>query len=117
MGLSLASELKARFGDATVTLIEKEPQCGLHASGRNSGVLHAGFYYSADSLKARLTREGNRRMAAWCDEQRLPIRRTGKLVVAKDESELAGLDELLRRGRGNGVELEMVTAAEARRIE
>src|SRR5688572_15597093 len=117
IGLTLALELRRRHPRARIAVLEKETAVGAHASGRNSGALHAGFYYGADSLKARLTREGNRRMAAWCDEQRLPIRRTGKLVVAKDESELAGLDELLRRGRGNGVELEMVTAAEARRIE
>ncbi len=117
IGLTLALELRRRHPRALIVVLEKEDAVGRHASGRNSGVLHAGFYYSADSLKARLTREGNRRMAAWCDEHRLPFRRTGKLVVAKNEGELGGLEELLRRGRVNGVELELITAAEARRIE
>ena len=53
IGLAIARELKTRFQDAKITIIEKEKSVGLHASGRNSGVLHAGFYYSADSLKAR----------------------------------------------------------------
>ena len=56
VGISIARELKRRHLEARVLLLEKEADCGLHASGRNSGVIHAGFYYSADSLKARLTR-------------------------------------------------------------
>ncbi|MCU0378913.1 MAG: FAD-dependent oxidoreductase, partial [Bacteroidales bacterium] len=56
IGLSIARELIRRFPDATVTVLEKEPDVACHASGRNSGVLHAGFYYTADSLKARFTR-------------------------------------------------------------
>jgi (S)-2-hydroxyglutarate dehydrogenase len=89
----------------------------MHASGRNSGILHAGFYYSADSLKARFSREGNAALTAYCVEKGLQINRCGKLVVAQDESELAGLDELLRRGRVNNVRLEEITEAEAQKIE
>ncbi|HWQ93460.1 MAG TPA: L-2-hydroxyglutarate oxidase [Clostridia bacterium] len=117
VGLSIARELKRRQGDCSVTLLEKEPECGLHASGRNSGVIHAGFYYSADSLKAKFTRDGNRILSAYCAEKKIPTNKCGKLVVAKDETELPRLDELLRRGEANGVTLESITAAEARRIE
>ncbi len=117
MGLSIARELKARHPDSKVTLLEKEPEVGLHASGRNSGVIHAGFYYSADSLKAKLTRQGNQLMTAYCAQKNLPVLKCGKLVVAKDASELPQLDELLRRGRANGVPLESVSEAEARKIE
>ena len=117
VGLSIARELKTRFPDTRVVLLEKEPDCGLHASGRNSGVLHAGFYYSADSLKARFTREGNRILREYCQRRNIPVNRCGKLVVARDASELPQLDELLRRGKANGVELKSVTAAEAKAIE
>ncbi|MBA2480005.1 MAG: L-2-hydroxyglutarate oxidase [Planctomycetes bacterium] len=117
IGLTVAIELKRRRPSASVELLEKEPEVGLHASGRNSGVIHAGFYYSADSMKARFCREGNRRLRAYCSERKLPLNTCGKLVVAKDGSELAGLDELLRRGRANGVELEMLSVADAQRIE
>lgn len=117
VGLTLALELKRRYADADVTLLEKEPACGLHASGRNSGVLHAGFYYTADTLKARFTREGNRQLTTYCAERGLPLVRCGKLVVAKDAGDLPGLDELRRRGETNGVPLEALTADEARRIE
>jgi L-2-hydroxyglutarate oxidase len=117
VGLTIALEARRRFDGADVVLIEKEPACGLHASGRNSGVLHAGFYYSADSLKARLTRDGNRAMSVYCRERKLPINGCGKLVVARNAAELAGLDELMRRGRVNGVALEQLSADEARKIE
>jgi len=117
LGLTLALELKRRQEDSSVTLLEKEPACGLHASGRNSGVLHAGFYYSADTLKAQLTREGNRQLTAYCAERGLRLDRCGKLVVAKDAADLAGLEELQRRGRANGVELEVLSLDDARRLE
>ena len=117
IGLSVARELKHRFREAKVTLIEKEADCGLHASGRNSGVIHAGFYYSADSLKAKLTRAGNLAMTAYCEARQIPINRCGKLVVAQNEADLPQLDELLRRGAANAVPLESVTADEARAIE
>jgi len=117
IGLRLALEARTRHPDASVTLLEKEERCGLHASGRNSGVLHAGFYYSTDSLKARFTVAGNRALKEYCRERGLRLNECGKLVVARDDSELAGLDELLRRGRANGVELEMMSEADARRIE
>jgi (S)-2-hydroxyglutarate dehydrogenase len=117
IGVSVARELKHRFRDVRVTLLEKEVKCGLHASGRNSGVIHAGFYYSADSLKAKLTRAGNQAMIAYCEEKKVPLNRCGKLVVAKDQDDLPQLDELLRRGQANGVPLENLTEEEARKIE
>lgn len=117
IGLSVARELKRRFPNTQVTLLEKEAACGRHASGRNSGVIHAGFYYSADSLKAKLTRAGNQAMTAYCEAKKIPLNRCGKLVVAKDQDDLPQLDELLRRGRANSVPLENLTEEEARKIE
>src|SRR5438034_3414395 len=117
VGISIARELKQRGSNATVVVIEKEPACGLHASGRNSGVIHAGFYYSADSLKAKLTRAGNQAMIGYCEAKKIPLNRCGKLVVAKDQDDLPQLDELLRRGKANGVPLESLTEEEARQIE
>ncbi len=117
IGITIARELRLRHPLQSVLVLEKEPALGAHASGRNSGVLHAGFYYSADSLKARFCREGNQQLRAWCTSEGLPLRSCGKLVVAQDEQELAGLDLLLARGQANGVPLEMLSEAEARRIE
>lgn len=117
VGLSVARELRRRYAGARIAVLEKEPRVGVHASGRNSGVLHAGFYYSPDSLKARFTRAGNERLTEYCLERKLPIRRCGKLVVPRSEAELPQLDELARRGMANGVTLRMISAAEAREIE
>ena len=117
IGLRSAIEAKRRFPDARVVVIEKEEGCGRHASGRNSGVLHAGFYYDEDSFKARFTRDGNERLGRYCDERGVRINRCGKLVVAQNADELSRLDDLLNRGRRNGVELNEVSAAEVREIE
>ncbi len=117
VGLTVALAVRRRFPAASVMVLEKEERCGMHASGRNSGVLHAGFYYSSDSLKASFSRDGAAAWIRWCTERGLPLRRCGKLVVARSEEEHAGLDELLRRGQLNGVRLENVSELEARSIE
>jgi len=117
IGVCIARELKRRLPDCRVIVLEKERAAGLHASGRNSGVLHAGFYYSPDGLKARFTRLGNQAMREFCIEHQLPLRDCGKLVTATCEQELKGLDELMHRGGLNGVELRLVDEQEAREIE
>ena len=117
IGINIARELKRLFSDSTIVIIEKEQGCGLHASGRNSGVLHAGFYYSPDSLKAKFTRIGNKNLSEYCDSKRIPINKCGKLVVARDQSDQPYLEELLRRGKNNSVPLQMVTEKEAKQIE
>ena len=88
IGLNVARELQKSYPDAAVTLIEKETHLGQHASGRNSGVIHAGFYYSADSLKARFTRDGNQALTAYCEAKGVKINKCGKLVVARDAADL-----------------------------
>ena len=117
IGISIARELKSRYPDSSVCILEKENKCGLHASGRNSGVLHAGFYYTADSFKARFTREGNQRLTEYCDAKNIKLNKCGKLVVAQNESELPWLDELMNRASKNSVPLESVTEEEGRSIE
>lgn len=117
IGLNIARELKRKFKDQQVMLIEKEPQLALHASGRNSGVLHAGFYYSADSLKAKFTRQGNLALTEYCAAKGIPVNKCGKLVVAKNAEEYPVLDELMKRAAVNGVPLEKITTEEAKKIE
>ncbi|WP_373031368.1 L-2-hydroxyglutarate oxidase [Sulfurovum sp.] len=117
IGLSIALELKNRFPDCSVTVLDKEKKCGVHGSGRNSGVLHAGFYYTADSLKARFCRDGNKALTEYCLDNDLAINQCGKLVVAKNELELHGLNELYQRGVENDVDLRIVDQKQAREIE
>jgi (S)-2-hydroxyglutarate dehydrogenase len=117
VGLTIAREIKRRFRDCTVTLIEKETKIGEHASGRNSGVLHAGFYYTKDSLKAKFTKDGNAALTQYCLEKKVPLNRCGKLVVARNADALKGLHELLQRGKDNGIALELISATDAKEIE
>ncbi|MDQ3515665.1 MAG: L-2-hydroxyglutarate oxidase [Gemmatimonadota bacterium] len=117
VGITCAAALKRKYPDARVRLIEKDATLGSHASGRNSGVLHAGFYYSSSSLKARFSRDGCRRLTEYCLERDLPINRCGKLVVAQSESDHAGIDELKRRAEANGVRVEEVDEAGVAEIE
>jgi L-2-hydroxyglutarate oxidase len=117
VGLAAARAFARRHPGHRVVVLDKEAQLGEHASGRNSGVLHAGFYYTAESLKARFSRDGNREWVRFCLERGVPLQQCGKLVVATRPEHLPALDELGRRGQHNGVRLEMLSADDARRIE
>ena len=117
IGLSIGRELVRRFPGARIGILEKENEVAFHASGRNSGVLHAGFYYSSDSLKARFTLAGNQALTTYCLENGLPINRCGKVVVASSESEIEGIYELKRRGDRNGVDVRLIDEKELNEIE
>lgn len=117
VGLSVARELRKRSPKASICVLEKEGNVGVHASGRNSGVIHAGFYYSPDSMKAKFTRSGNLDLHQFCDEAKIPVNRCGKLVVAGDEKEEQVLDVLAERGRINGVPLTLIDKSQAADIE
>ena len=84
-------------------MLEREREVGAHQTAHNSGVVHAGIYYEPGSLKARLCVEGARELYEFCERHGVPYERCGKVIVARDDGELAGLDELERRGRANGV--------------
>ena len=73
VGLSIAHQLLERGITSNITVLDKEPELGLHSSGRNSGVLHAGLYYKPGSLKAKVCVEGARRLRAWVKERDLPM--------------------------------------------
>ncbi len=112
IGLNIARALKLQYKDANIVVIEKEPEVGMHSSGRNSGVLHAGFYYTADSLKAKFTKIGNKKMHEFCENRGLRINKCAKVVVAQSDDEVKGLEELKRRGDVNGVELSWISKEE-----
>ncbi|GII94811.1 L-2-hydroxyglutarate oxidase [Sinosporangium siamense] len=102
LGLAIAREF-ARVHGAEVTVLDKEDRVAAHQTGRNSGVVHAGIYYTPGSLKARLCREGMAMLKAYCAEHALPYDEVGKLVVAVDSTERAGLRRVAERARANGV--------------
>jgi L-2-hydroxyglutarate oxidase LhgO len=99
-------------------VLDKEKQIASHQTGHNSGVIHSGLYYKPGSLKARLCVEGRAAMVDFCSEHGIPHEVCGKIIVATGEREIPGLQELLRRGRANGVMgLRELEAAEIREIE
>jgi L-2-hydroxyglutarate oxidase LhgO len=117
VGLSIARALRLREPGATIAVLEKEPAPGLHASGRNSGVLHSGIYYPEGSLKARVCAEGARRMAALCEEHGLPLRRTGKVIVPVREDQDPQIDLLARRALANGARVSVLDSQGLSRLE
>lgn len=107
VGLSVAIELKSIDPSFSVVLIEKESNLGMHASGRNSGVIHAGFYYSPDSLKARFCVEGNIELRKLIRDYGLTILETGKVVLARNDQEVEVLENLATRAEKNSVRIEL----------
>lgn len=116
IGLNIAKNLKQRFPNSKIAIIEKEEELAFHSSGRNSGVLHAGFYYTADSLKAKFTKEGNKALKEFINQRELSINECKKVVVAQNEDEIKGLEELKRRAELNGVELEWISEDRLKKI-
>ena len=117
VGLSLGLALLERDSNRKVLVIDKEEKPGVHASGRNSGVLHAGFYYSPDSLKAKFCRLGNLELRKFCKENNLQILETGKVVVCQDKKDVSRLEELYQRGVANGVNIEILGSKDLEKIE
>jgi 2-hydroxyglutarate dehydrogenase len=118
LGLAVARELKRRRPGLSAVVLEAGAAVAGGQTGANSGVIHAGIYYQPGSLKARLCVEGARDMYAFCDEAGIRYKRCGKVIVARDRSELAALDELERRGRENEVPgLRRLSASELSEVE
>lgn len=116
IGLACAAAL-ARRGHAVV-LLERHAAFAQETTTHNSEVVHAGIYYPKDSWKARLCVVGREALYARCEKRRIPFRKLGKLIVASDAAECATLEDLLARGRANGVTgLRAIDAAEVRRLE
>ena len=116
VGLTIAREL-LNHGHKNIVVIEKEPAPGMHASGRNSGVLHAGIYYSPESLRAKVCLKGNLQMKDYCREKHLPLLETGKVIVARNEAEVVTLKELFGRAIQNGARVELIDEKQLAEIE
>lgn len=116
VGLALARRLALKGHE--VLVLEAEDRIGTGISSRNSEVIHAGIYYPAGSLKARLCVAGNRALYAYCQAHGVNHRRCGKLIVAADETQLDALRQIRARAEGNGVKgLQWLDATEARDME
>jgi L-2-hydroxyglutarate oxidase len=116
IGLTLARELANRKAGKIVVL-EKESEVGKHASGRNSGVVHAGIYYPADSLKAQFCVRGAKLLLDYVCANNLPVLKCGKVIVATKPETISTLSTLMARAEQSGVEAKRITLAELRELE
>ena len=117
VGLAAALEIRRRDPKGRLLILEKEAEPGLHQTGRNSGVIHAGIYYPTGSLRATLCREGVPATRAFCQSHDIPFETCGKLIVATHEGEIARMDALFERARANGIEVERVGGETCREME
>lgn len=117
VGLATALELLRERPRLALVLLEKEKAVAQHQSGHNSGVIHAGIYYTPGSLKAQLCREGAAATKAFCKEQGLAFEACGKLLVATSAAELQRMEALLNRAKQNGIEVERLDSGALARIE
>jgi (S)-2-hydroxyglutarate dehydrogenase len=117
VGLSAAWAILERKSNIRLAVIEKENEWAAHQSGRNSGVIHSGIYYKPGSMKAKLCREGNRRMVEFCDLYGIRYEECGKIIVATTAAELPALENLYQRGLANGLAVKNIGASQVKEIE
>ena len=116
VGLSLATQLIKKFPDCKVVILEKESSVGLHSSGRNSGVLHAGVYYKPGSIKAKVCVPGAKRLREWRLERNLPLNACGKVIVPQKEHLDSQLDILAERAKANGSVVQLIDERQLKQI-
>ncbi|MHB1566963.1 MAG: FAD-dependent oxidoreductase [Acidiferrobacter sp.] len=117
VGLTVAHALRARFAAAHIGIMDKEAHAGVHASGRNSGVLHSGIYYGSDTRKAKVCASGARRMMRFAEEHAIPYAKSGKVIIALADEELPTIERLLRNARENGIRAQRIDDKELHDIE
>ncbi|MFJ2993712.1 L-2-hydroxyglutarate oxidase [Pandoraea sp. NPDC087047] len=117
VGLATAMKLLEAEPGASLVLLEKENTLGAHQTGHNSGVIHAGIYYTPGSLKAELCRRGVKETKAFCDEHGIPYENCGKLIVATNELEVSRLEALETRAQQNGIGVKRLGAKALRERE
>ncbi len=118
IGLAVALQTVERHPQKTIILLEQHETFGQETSSRNSEVIHAGIYYPRGSLKARLCVEGKDLLYDFCQRWDVPHQKTGKLIIARDPSEIAVLEDLMEQGAKNGVDdLVYLEKTRVRRLE
>ena len=117
VGLTVARELNLRHPLSKIIILEKEPDIGVHASGRNSGVLHSGVYYGSDTMKAKVCSTGAARMREFAAEHGISCDRSGKVIIASNERDLVTIDRLLKNAKDNGVRAELLDEDGVKSIE
>src|SRR5690625_1797884 len=117
IGAALAAEIARRRPQARILVVEKEKSAAWHQTGRNSGVVHSGVYYTPGSLKTRFCREGMARIKTFCKTHDIAYEARGKLLVATNEHEVAGLSRLEERAAQNEVTAERLGQKQLHQLE
>ena len=108
IGITIAREAALSKKFSEIIVLEKDLKLGSHSSTRNSGVIHAGFYYTPESIKAKFCSEGNKLMRDYCIRNKIESNRCGKVVVSKNDTDDKNIYDLYKRGIDNGCELEIL---------
>ena len=108
VGLTIAYQITEKNNRLKLLIIDKEVKIGSHSSGRNSGVLHAGIYYKPNTLKAKVSVDGAKKLKEWCETESIPVLKCGKVISPQLIELDPQLDELLARGKKNGAQVEMI---------
>ncbi len=115
-GLTIARHLLLQK-KSKILVLEKEREIGLHTSGRNSGVLHRGIYYPPDSLKAKFCVKGANQIVEYCEQRKLNLKKTGKVILPLSKEDDGKLDQLANRARENGAEISVIDKKQLSEIE
>ncbi|MFM2665150.1 L-2-hydroxyglutarate oxidase [Vibrio mediterranei] len=117
VGVSTAWQLKQRYPDSSVLVVEKESHVAQHQTGHNSGVVHAGVYYQPGSLKADFCKRGLKATIEFCHQHQIPVENCGKLLVATSELEMQRMQSLYQRCLQNGIEVELIDQKQLAALE
>lgn len=117
VGMSTGWQLKQRFPEASILLLEKESVYSKHQTGHNSGVIHAGVYYAPGSLKAQFCKAGVAATMQFCDENGVAYDQCGKLLVATNALEVERMNALYERCQTNGIDVELLDAEQLKARE
>ena len=112
VGLSVAFQIKEKYPNSKIIVVDKEEYLGKHSSGRNSGVLHAGIYYKPESLKAKVCIKGAKRLIEFCKNEKLDIMKCGKVIAPQKKEFDQQIDFLYKRGITNGAEVKIIDKKE-----
>ena len=116
VGLTIAHQLLERKISNKIIILDKEAELGLHSSGRNSGVIHAGIYYEPNSIKAKVCVSGAKRLKEWSIENGIKIKNCGKLILPQKSELDPQLDTLYERGKKNGAVLNFIGEKEIEKL-
>jgi len=117
VGLTVATEINKRHPAARIAVLEKEERAGMHASGRNSGVMHCGIYYGSDTLKAKVCSLGAARVIAFAKAENIAVNQCGKVIVATSDEQLPTVEKLLKNAADNNIEARRIDNKELHEIE